>query len=47
MTIFKNSVGPLGQLLDITNKFDTAASTITKPTSSHLELSTKISDLRK
>ena len=33
----KNSDGPLGQLLEIINKFDTAASTITKPTSSQRE----------
>ena len=41
----KNSFGPFGQFEDTTKRFDNAASTITKPTSSQSEESTKISAL--
>ena len=46
-SIDKNSVGPLGQLLEIINKFVKAASTITNPTSSHKELKMKASPFLK
>ena len=41
LPFFKNSLGPLGQLLDIIEVLQKAASINTKPGSSHNELSTK------
>ena len=43
----KNSFGPFGQLLEITNRLEIAASTITKPTSSHKDDKIKISPFLK